>query len=305
MPAIWNLACLLQNSEPPLEVLRFEAGAEIRGRVLRETAERLFVDVGYTVLDVPKGAVLHREPVEPGGGHVRAESIYFTAELSPAPIRELADRFGEGVVLVRQPGGLGSGFIVNAEQGYVVTNYHVIARERRISVMIFKREGTEFRPVTKERVRIVAISPAFDLALLKIEDAEPGELRQVYLGDYQRVRNGDVVFAIGNPLGLSRTISEGIVSNRARDMGGHLFIQTTAQINPGNSGGPLFNDRGEVIGVTSMKLAAAGVEGMGFAIPVRYVRDFLENREAFAFDKTQPNTGVRYYDPPSKPKEGP
>ncbi len=77
-----------------------------------------------------------------------------------------------------------------------------------------------------------------------------------------------------------------------------MYIQTTAQINPGNSGGPLFNDKGQVVGVINMKLTFG--EGLGFAIPVSYLKHFLRNRDAFAFDKTNPNTGYHYLEPPKR-----
>ena len=77
-----------------------------------------------------------------------------------------------------------------------------------------------------------------------------------------------------------------------------LSIQTTAPINPGNSGGPLFNNRGEVVGVTNLKIL--GGENLGFAIPIHYVKDFLRNRDAYAYDKDNPNTGIRYLAPPLK-----
>ncbi|MCH2585203.1 MAG: trypsin-like peptidase domain-containing protein, partial [Planctomycetes bacterium] len=191
-----------------------------------------------------------------------------------------------------------SGFIINRKEGYVVTNYHVIEKERDISLMIYVKEKKGLRKEKVSDVRIVAFNPFFDLALLKIESPEKIPLRETYLGDYSRVKIGDPVFAIGNPLGLDRTVSDGIVSNRSRALGGKLSIQTTAAINPGNSGGPLFNNRGEVIGVTSSKIM--GGESLGFAIPIQYVKDFLRNREAFAFDKDNPNTGFRYLKPPPK-----
>src|SRR5207247_3952067 len=93
---------------------------------------------------------------------------------------------------------------------------------------------------------------------------------------------GELVFSIGSPLGLERTVTEGIVSTKTREFQGSLYLQTTAQINPGNSGGPLFNMRGEVIGVTNMKLAFG--EGVGFAIPVDAVKYFLNHRDSFACD---------------------
>jgi serine protease Do len=176
----------------------------------------------------------------------------------------------------------------------------VIEQETKITVTLFKQAGTEFQNVEFEKVKIVAISPFFDLALLKIEEFESGALSRVYLGDINTLNRGDKVFAIGNPLGLSRSVTEGIVSTRYREQRGKVVIQTTAAINPGNSGGPLFNDRGEVVGVTSSKLMGVGIEGIGFAIPVNYVIDFLVNREAFAYDKDAPTSGVRYYPPPKK-----
>ncbi|MBI1852599.1 MAG: trypsin-like peptidase domain-containing protein, partial [Planctomycetes bacterium] len=123
----------------------------------------------------------------------------------------------------------------------------------------------------------------------------------VALGDSDAIRVGEDVFAIGNPLGLDRTVSQGIVSLKNRAFDGLTYIQTTTPINPGNSGGPLFNLRGEVIGVTNMMLV--GTEGLNFAIPIAQVKAFIRNRDAFAFDKDNPNTGYRYLAPPRKGSE--
>lgn len=274
----------------------------VEGEILKETDEKLFVDLGFTVLEIPQSAVLRVEKTEEEKeeGEKRL-GVYYTAKLEPAPIKKHAETYGEAVVLVKTASGLGSGFIIH-EDGYVVTNYHVVERELNITITIFVRTEHELQKVVKEKVRIVALNPFLDMALLKIEDAADMKLKKVYLGDSSEVRAGDTVFAIGNPLGLERSVSEGIVSTATREFGGLLFIQTTAQINPGNSGGPLFNERGEVVGVTNMKMIFS--EGLGFAIPVDYVKDFLDNREAFAFDKDNPNTGNRYFQPPGK-GEGP
>ncbi|MBL05603.1 MAG: peptidase S1 [Planctomycetes bacterium] len=227
-----------------------------------------------------------------------ADSIFFTSRRDAGTIEEKAQEVAEGVVQVLCLSKSGSGFIINRKEGYVVTNYHVIEQERDISLMIYVKEKKGLRKEKVSDVRIVAFNPFFDLALLKIENPQKVPLRETYLGDYDRVKIGDPVFAIGNPLGLDRTVSDGIVSNRSRALGGKLSIQTTAAINPGNSGGPLFNNRGEVIGVTSSKIM--GGESLGFAIPIHYVKDFLRNRAAFAFDKDNPNTGFRYLKPPPK-----
>jgi serine protease Do len=98
---------------------------------------------------------------------------------------------------------------------------------------------------------------------------------------------------------LERSVSQGIVSIRARENSGRWYIQSTTQINPGNSGGPLFNLKGEVVGVNNMKAAGVGVEGLGFSIPANMLKLFLKNREAFAFDPRNPNAGFRYLPPPS------
>lgn len=111
-----------------------------------------------------------------------------------------------------------------------------------------------------------------------------------------------MTFAIGSPLGLERTLSQGVVATTQRNFEGLTFIQTTAEINPGNSGGPLFNLRGEAIGVTNMKIPLG--EGMGFAIPARYVRDFLRNHEAFAYSKENPNSGHNYKRGPERTEFG-
>lgn len=284
------------------EIFTFDGGAELRGKVVKETPDTLFVDMGFTIIPVPKKQVRDRRPdtEETATGTAEKTSIYYTKALPRAPIQGLAKRFGEAVVLVKTPSGLGSGFVINDGEGYVVTNFHVIEGETKITVTVFKQAGTEFKTTMFEEVKIVAISPFFDLALLKVEKFEPGELGRTYLGDISKLSRGDKVFAIGNPLGLSRSVTEGIVSTRYREQQGKVVIQTTAAINPGNSGGPLFNDRGEVIGVTSSKLMGVGIEGIGFAIPVNYVVDFLVNREAFAYDKDAPTSGVRYFPPPKK-----
>jgi serine protease Do len=296
-------AVLLSPGAAPADVLRLDSGQTVQGAVLKETDEEVFVDLGFTVLGVPKRRIARREAgvKETPAAPERAESVYFVRPGQRDTIKRHAEQFGDAVVRITTPGGLGSGFVVNAAEGYVATNHHVIEHEQRITVTFFLRKGTEYEKISKEKVRIVALNPFLDVALLKIEDLGDLKLPQVYLspGD-EDLKVGDPVFAIGNPLGLERTVSQGIVSKRDREFEGLLYIQTTAAINPGNSGGPLFNDRGEVVGITNMKVTMG--EGLGFAIPVAYLKDFLRNREAFAYDKDNPNTGFRYLPPPRKGK---
>jgi serine protease Do len=100
---------------------------------------------------------------------------------------------------------------------------------------------------------------------------------------------------------LERTVTEGILSTKTRQIGGELYLQTTTAINPGNSGGPLFNLGGEVVGITNMKITFG--EGLGFAIPVESVRFFLEHRDAYAYSTDNPSNPYRYLEPPSKLKK--
>ena len=151
----------------------------------------------------------------------------------------------------------------------------------------------------------MAINPFFDLALIRLPLPSDLKPSHVVLGNGDDVNSGDAVFAVGNPLGLERSVTQGIVSSRSRNLQGQLYLQTDTAINPGNSGGPLFNQRGEVIGVTSRGARADMADNLGFAIPVGYVKDFLRHREAFSFDKTNPNSGYRYLDPPRRLRSGP
>ena len=202
--------------------------------------------------------------------------------------------------MVTSPGGQGSGFLISPE-GHVITNYHVIAGETKIRVTVFRRTEQGFEQEVYKKVRIVALNPYVDLALLEIEEAkEP--FAYAYLGAMEVLEAGQGVFAIGNPLGLTRTVSQGIISTKNRSMEGRLYIQTTTDINPGNSGGPLFNMRVEVIGVTSMGYLYLG--GLNFAIPVDVVRRFVDNRDAFAYDEDNPNAGYRYLQPSGRINHG-
>ena len=214
-------------------------------------------------------------------------------------MKALADELGGSVALVQTPAALGSCFAID-ERGYFVTNCHVIQGEQEISIKLFRKGMAGSDTLKIDKVRIVAISPFLDLALLKAAIPPDVRIRPLPLGFSDSIQNGQTVFAIGNPLGLERTVSQGIVSATRRSFEGQLFLQMTAAINPGNSGGPLFDLRGEVVGVTSMK-AGLFSEGLGFAIPVDTLKSFLRNRDVFAFDKDNPNNGYRYLPPPRKP----
>lgn len=281
-------------------------GSRIEGTLVKETEPTVFVDVGYDILKIPREEIRDiiasqaTQPADLTSARLNeriTEHLYRTADLPLAPLEEHAKHLSEAVVMIKSPSGQGSGFIIH-EDGYVISNSHVIENETKISVHIFRKLHNAFRHEKIEDVHIVAVNPFIDLALLKFEVPEGLKLTVVHLGEGRMIREGDTVFAIGNPLGLERTISKGIISERNRAEGGIVYIQTTTQINPGNSGGPLFNARGEVIGVTNMGYLFA--EGLNFAIPVSYVVEFLMNRDAYAYDQDNPNSGFQYLEAPRR-----
>ncbi|MBM4388612.1 MAG: Do family serine endopeptidase, partial [Deltaproteobacteria bacterium] len=162
---------------------------------------------------------------------------------------------------------LGSGFIIN-DEGYLLTNNHVVSDATVIKVKL--DSGKEFE------AKLIGKDSKFDLALLKIDTKE--KLPYVPLGDSDVLEVGDWVIAIGNPFGLSHTVTAGIVSAKDRVIGAGPyddFIQTDASINPGNSGGPLFNAKGEAVGINTA-IHAAG-QGIGFAVPVNLSKSFIKD----------------------------
>jgi serine protease Do len=164
---------------------------------------------------------------------------------------------------------LGSGFIISAN-GYVVTNNHVIEKGRQIAVRL--EDGREFS------AELVGRDPSTDVALLRLTGSDVRDLPYAFLGNSDKLEVGDWVMAIGNPFGLDHSVSQGIISAKERVIGiGPFddFIQTDALINPGNSGGPLFNMRGEVVGVNTAIISRG--QGIGFAVPINMVKDLLPN----------------------------
>jgi len=299
------LALLLLPVALRADVFRLADGREVKGPVLKETADSYFVDLGHAVLELPKKTVLAREAEGASGAEAPAAKaekaagqIWSSIDRPEASVKANVERSESAVVMVRQPHGLGSGFIITPD-GYVITNDHVIQGETKITVVLFEKgaDGTLNKRIV-EKVKIVATNAYEDLALLKLEGEK--DLPITYLGASDEVRVGQGCYAIGNPHGLERSVSEGIVSTLNRVMDGRTHLQITAAVNPGNSGGPLFNLKGEVIGVVDLKLIFS--EGLNFAIPVDRVKRFLGDRDAFAYDKDNPNTGYSY--PPPPPKKG-
>jgi serine peptidase DegS len=178
---------------------------------------------------------------------------------------------GEERVRFRVEHAYGSAVVIDPE-GYLVTNFHVIAEATEI--------GVQFADGQVASPRIIGVDAETDLALLKVD---LGTLPTIRLGNSNQLRIGDIVLAIGNPYGLSKSVTQGIVSAVGRNYLGNLttfqdFIQTDAAINAGNSGGALVNVDGELIGLNTAILAQdAGTEGIGFAIPVDLVRGVVDD----------------------------
>ncbi len=309
--------CIACASPAVAETIILKGGSQITADVLKSDKDAVVVDLGATVLRLPRSEIVKitkaDDEADEADGNAPAPTTapadqpvdkeatgwqLFHSGVSGAAgtIEDNVQRIGESVIMVSSDGGQGSGFVIT-EDGFCVTNYHVIAKETRIKVTVFRKTATGYEQKHYKQVKIVAINPFVDLALLKIE-AEDETFKYVSLGDMDDCEVGQEVFAIGNPLGLTRTVSQGIVSTKNRNNAGRLYIQTTTDINPGNSGGPLFNLKGEVIGVTSMGYLF--LSGLNFAIPVDVVKRFVINRDAFAYDEDNPNNGYRYLQPATR-----
>lgn len=281
------------------DVIVLSNGARLEGEILQEREDRVVLDLGFQLITIPRDEISTIQSADPEAVEtVVREGIYRIAENArERSVRDNVETIGEAVVQVRTPTGLGSGFVIDPS-GYIVTNEHVISGERDITVILYEQRDGNLENVSFRNVRIVALNPFSDLALLKVEADR--EFVTVPVGSSNDLRQGEIVFAVGSPLGLERSVSQGIISLRNRALEGRLYIQTTTQINPGNSGGPLLNLRGEVVGVNNMKVSGFGVEGLGFAIPSEELKHFLHNRDAFAFDPRNPNAGFRYFTPPGE-----
>ncbi|MGB7589269.1 MAG: trypsin-like peptidase domain-containing protein [Solirubrobacterales bacterium] len=201
---------------------------------------------------------------------------FISADLKPRESSALSP-FGEP-----EGGGTatGSGFLIDTE-GHIVTNNHVVEGASKVEVKL----GSSDRTYTAE---VVGTDPATDVALLKV-DAPAGEMHPLSLGNSAQVEVGDQVVAIGNPFGLDRTVTAGIVSALQRQIQApngfsisHV-IQTDAAINPGNSGGPLIDSEGNVIGINSQIQTGGGGNGnvgIGFAVPINTAREVVQQIEA-------------------------
>ena len=286
------------------DTVKLRSGAAISGTILKQTDRALWIDIGADVLEISMEQVDSVERQDAGSALTADDSRLFSTakDLPTLPPKELAKSLGPAVIKVSSPGGLGSGVIISPD-GHAITNAHVIQGEQSLRATVwFRQADGSLKRVEIDDVEIEAVSNSLDLALIRIKhpDGKPFQVAPMEMDD--QVEAGQRVFAIGNPLGLERTLTEGVVSVPAMQLDGRAYIQTDTPINPGNSGGPLFNMRGEVVGITNMKITLG--ENVGFAIPARFVKDFVRHREAYAFNKNNPNSGHFYHPAPPRPAPG-
>lgn len=180
-----------------------------------------------------------------------------------------------GIPKERRIPSLGSGFVIDAKKGYILTNNHVVDRASEVLVILHNKK--------QYRAQIIGKDPKLDLALLQVK-TQTGKippLLPLQLDDSDSVQIGETAIAIGNPFGLQHTVTKGIISAKNRTIGiGPLdnFLQTDADINPGNSGGPLFNIKGQVIGINTVIYSKTGQSsGLGFAIPINSALNILDD----------------------------
>jgi len=220
----------------------------------------------------PPGLNQPKLPEVPEGGLDVTPVVAISDQVGPTVVgvsnRGLVqDFFGRRIITEK---GSGSGVIIDS-RGYIVTNHHVI--EGASEIIVSLADGR------KVEAKLVGSDSRTDLAVLKIN---ADNLTVAVLGNSTKLRTGELVVAIGNPLGIefARSVTAGVVSatERTLTIGDRQFrlIQTDAAINPGNSGGALVNSRGEVIGINSAKLVIQGVEGMGFAIPISDAKPIID-----------------------------
>ena len=221
-------------------------------------------------------------------------------EREPKSVVDIAAEVGPSVVMVTTTStvstifgntlqqGSGSGIIISAD-GYIITNNHVIENSQMVKVVL--SDGREFS------ARVVGADAKTDIAVIKIDDAD--NLTVAVMGDSDKIQVGEIAIAIGNPLGqqLTGTVTQGVISavNRTVEAEQNTYvnlIQTDAAINQGNSGGALVNGYGEVIGINTVKYAASGVEGIGFAIPINDAMPIVEDLIAKGYVSGRPLIGV-------------
>jgi len=294
------LAMLVLAAAARADVLILDGGAIVRGDVLKETSETVFVDLGYTVLEVPADAILDRQragrPGEaaPGGGLVTRGA----PELAPGA--DPLARAGPAVALVSRPGRRGGGFVIR-QDGYLVAPSRLVEGELEVTVSLLQDGEEGLRRRTFTDVEVVARNPRVDLALLRVDPERLADdpLVALPLAEDGAVAEGDPVIGLHAPLGAAPRASRGVLVDVEREQDGLLYLQSTIELDEVDSGTPLLDARGAVVGMQSWGQVTA--KGQSLAIPAARIAHFVENRDAFVVDEDRPSSGYRYLPPPARP----
>lgn len=264
----------------------------VKASTSRSVTRILALAGALLLLAGPLRAQDERPPMDPAVATLAAHIPDLIERVHPAVVQIIVSSYGptadDPASLLNEQFGTGSGVIVSSD-GYIVTNNHVVQGARRVQVMLAppREIGTETGSILKPRgeilgAQVIATDIETDLAVIKVYREG---LPSLEFADIDRVRQGDLVFAIGSPMGLGNSASMGIVSSPARQLRPDdtmVYVQTDAAVNPGNSGGPLVDLQGRVVGINSFILTqSGGAEGLSFAIPAHIVRSIYEQIRNF------------------------
>ena len=266
--------------EPPVKVKKKRGFNKTIAAVIVCTLCSGFIGSGVTYLALKDNLKETKTiNVNPSKFDTKSEALSATEaynKVAPAAVVVSTKSVTQGYFMQTQEvEGIGSGFIIN-EEGYILTNYHVVKGAQEISVTLSNDVTTT--------AQIVNYDENQDVAMIKITDESVKIPATVELGDSDSLQPGEEVIAIGTPLSteLSSTVTKGIISATSRSVAVESgvtmnLIQTDAAINAGNSGGPLVNTKGEVVGINSSKISGEAVEGIGFSIPINDIKDTIES----------------------------
>ena len=266
--------------EPPVKVKKKRGFNKTIAAVIVCTLCSGFIGSGVTYLALKDNLKETKTiNVNPSKFDTKSEALSATEaynKVAPAAVVVSTKSVTQGYFMQTQEvEGIGSGFIIN-EEGYILTNYHVVKGAQEISVTLSNDVTTT--------AQIVNYDENQDVAMIKITDESVKIPATVELGDSDSLQPGEEVIAIGTPLSteLSSTVTKGIISATSRSVAVQSgvtmnLIQTDAAINAGNSGGPLVNTKGEVVGINSSKISGEAVEGIGFSIPINDIKDKIES----------------------------
>jgi serine protease Do len=308
--AIGLFLLVLATSVPAAENvnIHLKNGAFVSAGMLDRNDNRIVLDLGSQVLTIPSDQITSESAAQTAPALFEDEDTSISVPVvrttgmrrPTGSIDQIIAQVEEAVVIVSNPKGLGAGFIVDPS-GLVITNHHVVRGEKYQDVTLLIRKGNQREKKVLRRAEVRAYSQLLDCALVQIpaDEIKGLALPVLSFADPETIRSSMRVYAVGNPgMGnkiLDHSVSQGIVSSTSRNFNDVLYVQTTAAVNPGNSGGPLVNARGEVVGLVTSR--AIFQEGIAFALPVWYLKYFVENAKAYAPGPDSKNTGYRYHDP--------